>query len=708
MGAAWRSCPLLGLLLLLTVHAAPQGYGGDADKGELRDDIPEINRDLDHLFQGDIAGDPRRNAILNETMRWTFPIPYILTDSLDLNAKGVILQAMEAYRLKSCVDFKPYEGEASYLSFTKLSGCWSFVGDLKEGHGQGQNVSIGAGCDTRAIVEHELLHALGFYHEQSRADRDNYVHIWWDQILEGKEHNFNKYEDDFITDLNTAYDYESIMHYRPFSFNKDPLVPTITTAIPAFNALIGQRLDFSATDLTRLNRMYDCAQSLTLLDQCSFELINICGMIQNQKDHADWIQTLSTPGQPDHTLLGRCRDAGYFMGFDVAGVPAGASALLESRVLHPRRDQQCLQFFYRTGLTPGGRLVVWVRTDDGTGAVRRVRKIHTITGDGSGRWHLAHVTLRQTEKFRYFFQGVRGSASSTGAISLDDITLSETVCPSAVWQISNFSLVGVAPGTALTSRCYSSPEGYSFGLRLYPRGFEPSSRDHLALTVHLCSGPDDAVMEWPALHRQVTVTVLDQDADATRTMSSSRSFTTDAAGPWERPTATSSATWDPSCSCYRGKDFGWPTFMSHDQLGRRSFLKNDDLIITADFNDLTHLLRTEERPAARADDVTDPGDITGAEPARGQDGGRARERRAASGDPCSPNPCLHGGVCVNTHGAASCRCASGRATFYTGETCHMMRYHGDVLGAVIGGVGGIVVMTTSILAVLRRRRPGGH
>ena len=25
---------------------------------------------------------PRRNAILNETMRWTFPIPYVLTDSL--------------------------------------------------------------------------------------------------------------------------------------------------------------------------------------------------------------------------------------------------------------------------------------------------------------------------------------------------------------------------------------------------------------------------------------------------------------------------------------------------------------------------------------------------------------------------------------------------------------------------------------------------
>lgn len=36
-------------------------------------------------------------------------------------------------------------------------------------------------------------------------------------LLTGKEHNFNKYEDDYITDLNTPYDYESVMHYRPLS-----------------------------------------------------------------------------------------------------------------------------------------------------------------------------------------------------------------------------------------------------------------------------------------------------------------------------------------------------------------------------------------------------------------------------------------------------------------------------------------------------------
>lgn len=40
----------------------------------------------------------------------------------DLNAKGVILQAFEMFRLKTCVDFKPYEGEKTYLKFEKLDG----------------------------------------------------------------------------------------------------------------------------------------------------------------------------------------------------------------------------------------------------------------------------------------------------------------------------------------------------------------------------------------------------------------------------------------------------------------------------------------------------------------------------------------------------------------------------------------------------------
>lgn len=50
-----------------------------------------------------------------------------------------------------------------------------------------QRLSIGTNCDRIATIEHEFLHALGFWHEQSRADRDDYVKIMWDYISEGTE-----------------------------------------------------------------------------------------------------------------------------------------------------------------------------------------------------------------------------------------------------------------------------------------------------------------------------------------------------------------------------------------------------------------------------------------------------------------------------------------------------------------------------------------
>lgn len=678
------------ICLLIKVQAVPTLTGDDADAGELRDDIPEINKGLGHLFEGDIAGDHSRNGLLDESTRWKFPIPYILTDSLELNAKGVILQAFEEYRLRSCVDFKPYEGESSYISFTKLSGCWSFVGDFKTG----QNLSIGERCDTKAIVEHELLHALGFYHEQSRADRDDYVRIWWDQIQEGMEHNFNKYEDDFITDLNTAYDYESIMHYRPKSFNINDSIPTITTSIPYFNQVIGQRLDFSEVDITRLNRMYDCANSHTLLDQCSFELINICGMIQNEADSSDWVQALSTPADPDYTLGGRCRDSGYFMKFDTSTGAAGNSALLESRVLYPKRREQCLQFFYRmSGDMSGGagdKLGIWVRSDDGTGNVTSIQKIHTFTGDANTAWKVAHVSLKIQKKFRYIFQGVRGSETSTGAILIDDITLSETPCPSAVWQIRDFQtlLASTPTGSAVQSQCFYSPEGYRFGLKVYPNGKDAGYSDYVAVMFHLCSGENDAVMEWPAQNRQATIVAMDQDPDVKLRMSSTRSFTTDSDPRWNRPSASSGAILDPSCGCYRGPEFGWPTFMSHLHLQRRSYLKNNDLIITADFNDLTHLIKTEV-----------PVKPTHREEAPAERPGRPREPRAAA---CHPDMCLNGGVCVETEDSAACRCAWTQTTFYTGRRCETVNMHRGILGALVGGVAGTIILTAAIFTVVRR------
>lgn len=138
------------------------------------------------------------------------------------------------------------------------------------------------------------------------------------------------------------------------------------------------------------------------------------------------------------------------------------------------------------------------------------------------------MTLKVTEKFRYFFQGIRGSTSSSGAILVDDITLTEALCPNAVWQIHNFTnvLATTPAGSPVRSKCFYNSEGYSFGISVYPNGRETDYSDYVGVTLHLCSGENDAVMEWPAQNRQATIVAMDQDPDVKLRMSSTRSFTT--------------------------------------------------------------------------------------------------------------------------------------------------------------------------------------
>ena len=59
---------------------------------------------------------------------------------------------------------------------------------------------------------HELVHALGFYHEHQRPDRDNFITINKANIEQEDEYEFNKISSSLTDSLGESYDYESIMY----------------------------------------------------------------------------------------------------------------------------------------------------------------------------------------------------------------------------------------------------------------------------------------------------------------------------------------------------------------------------------------------------------------------------------------------------------------------------------------------------------------
>ena len=71
------------------------------------------------------------------------------------------------------------------ITVVPIRSCFSLVGRDYYTKGS-QVISIGHGCLSNATILHEIMHALGFWHEQSRPDRDKYVEVFWENIMPGK------------------------------------------------------------------------------------------------------------------------------------------------------------------------------------------------------------------------------------------------------------------------------------------------------------------------------------------------------------------------------------------------------------------------------------------------------------------------------------------------------------------------------------------
>ncbi|CAD6199053.1 unnamed protein product [Caenorhabditis auriculariae] len=234
------------------------------------------NRDI--LFQGDIRlSTEHLERIVDEHFNrrrrkrtafrdvhypktiWKPYVPYVLHPSLGETARMSVLASFNFWQKHTCIKFQERNQEPVYLFVIgNQDGCWSTVGkDDLQGR---QSMNIGPGCEHFGITSHEVSHALGLFHEQSRFDRNSHVSIIARRIPRASLLDFAIVGPKQMSTYKTPYDVGSVMHYRPTEFSTDGR-STIVAKDPNMQNTMGQLGGPSFLDIKKMNSHYQCSRS---------------------------------------------------------------------------------------------------------------------------------------------------------------------------------------------------------------------------------------------------------------------------------------------------------------------------------------------------------------------------------------------------------------------------------------------------------------
>lgn len=205
---------------------------GDVLLGRLQENIPQGFTDI-----------PKVNYWPSST------IPYYVQPNVPNPER--IFKALSYLSEKTVLEFVPIEeGTQDAIVFeTTMDHCFSYVGRVTGP----QPLYISDGCEWFNIA-HEVLHALGFMHEHSRPDRDQYISIQWNAIPEEFQSQFAIWPEELVQSwLNYSYDIKSIMHYPSQSLKPGSTTPSLLRADGSF---LQPNKELSPLDVQKVNDLF--------------------------------------------------------------------------------------------------------------------------------------------------------------------------------------------------------------------------------------------------------------------------------------------------------------------------------------------------------------------------------------------------------------------------------------------------------------------
>ncbi|EDS34536.1 metalloproteinase [Culex quinquefasciatus] len=201
--------------------------------------------------------------------RWTNGIiPYLIIGTYSPAEVDMIKKVMQTFADNTCVRFVPWNNEALYLKINNsITGCWSHVGmysfnDYNLANLQNPN------CMNPSTITHELMHAVGFHHEFTRPDRDDWISIDTTalalkrQTPEWIQTNFGKMSTDQADTFGIDYYYGSCMHYSKYAGAWNYSRPVVMNTKPWERNDFGCLNGLTAIDIKAINRAYECPGSV--------------------------------------------------------------------------------------------------------------------------------------------------------------------------------------------------------------------------------------------------------------------------------------------------------------------------------------------------------------------------------------------------------------------------------------------------------------
>lgn len=228
---------------------AGEGFSETQRKGVMMDPDHPLIYQGDLMVSEDHLKANNGQVSLEDVKYWTTGVvPYLLDERIAVQSKEALRELSEATRWK----FIPRTNEKDYvyLRHSDLGGCQSYLGR----EGGEQTIELSETC-SKGQVLHELLHTLGFLHEQSREDRDYYLTIIWEKIEANKRNQFVKLPAAVSQPVDVPFDFDSLLLYPSTAFSADK--KSLTILRNDGQALIANRDKLSELDIKKADLLFE-------------------------------------------------------------------------------------------------------------------------------------------------------------------------------------------------------------------------------------------------------------------------------------------------------------------------------------------------------------------------------------------------------------------------------------------------------------------